>query len=329
MINCSANKLRASFRHALMKLPLIVILLFGLSSEVFLQTIHAGEKKECCLIDFAVQFGHIETVNSLSSSGDYLASGSEDKTIKIWSIKHRYELATLRGHTDEVTSVAFSPDGEALVSASEDGLIKIWDWRRGKEKMTLDDHDGKVTSVAFNPAGNFFASAGGRDDSIIIWDSVTGEKIHTLTGHKGPVTSVKFSPDGRSVASGSRDKTIRVWDTETGRVLQILRGHTDKVLAIAFHPNKQNLVSIDRDKNLLFWDLKSSKNIRREYADSNDLAFSPQGRYLATTEQVYLLSGDIKTSKLVPIFQRVSLLADISKLPSGLNSSAEIQSLWA
>ncbi len=54
-----------------------------------------------------------------------MASGSEDKNIKIWSVELKKELITLKGHNGSVNSVSFSPDGKYLASASDDGMIKL------------------------------------------------------------------------------------------------------------------------------------------------------------------------------------------------------------
>ncbi len=73
--------------------------------------------------------GHNLRVNSVAFSPDskYLASGSDDKTVKLWSVEAKKEITTLRGHRDKVTSIAFSPNGKYLVSGSYDKTIRLWD----------------------------------------------------------------------------------------------------------------------------------------------------------------------------------------------------------
>jgi WD40 repeat protein len=76
---------------------------------------------------------------------------------------------TLKGHTNWVMSVAFSPDGKTLASASVDQTIKLWDVATGKEQATLKGHTEVVFSVAFSPDGKRLAS-GSKDGTIKLWD---------------------------------------------------------------------------------------------------------------------------------------------------------------
>ena len=82
-----------------------------------------------------------------------LASGSNDKTIRLWDLEFQKETTTLTGHSRSVLSVAFSPDGKALASGSWDNTIRLWDMEYQKEKATLKGHSEPVTSVIFSPEG--------------------------------------------------------------------------------------------------------------------------------------------------------------------------------
>ncbi|MFM6248968.1 MAG: trypsin-like peptidase domain-containing protein, partial [Dolichospermum sp.] len=118
---------------------------------------------------------HSDDVNSVawSPNGRTLASGSSDKTIKIWDGRTGNLLRTLSGHSDSVLSVAWSPDGRTLASGSWDKTIKIWDGRTGNLLRTLSGHSYSVWSVAWSPDGRTLAS-GSSDETIKIWDGRTG-----------------------------------------------------------------------------------------------------------------------------------------------------------
>ncbi|MDW8030108.1 MAG: WD40 repeat domain-containing protein, partial [Armatimonadota bacterium] len=114
--------------------------------------------------------GHTDSVTSVSFSpdGQILASGSWDKTIKLWRVSDGSLIGTLTGHTNWVRSVSFSPDGQILASGSNDKTIKLWRVSDGSLIGTLTGHTFWVTSVSFSPDGQILAS-GSWDNTIKIW----------------------------------------------------------------------------------------------------------------------------------------------------------------
>jgi len=165
-----------------------------------------------CLHTLTGHSGTLSSVNTLAINPDShtLASGGDDKNIKLWDLNTQKILASLSGHSQAVKSVAFSPDGKILATASDDKTIKLWEVKTLKEICTLLGHSHAVKSVAFSPDGQILAS-GSWDKTIKLWDVNTGTEICTITGHQLQVNSVAFSPQGQLLASASYDRTIRLW----------------------------------------------------------------------------------------------------------------------
>jgi WD40 repeat protein len=102
------------------------------------------------------------------------------------------ELVVNKGHSDRVSSVAFSPDGRFVVTGSQDSTAKLWDVATGKELRTFGGHSHDVLSVAFSPDGRYVVTGNG-DKTARLWDPATGKELRTFAGHSDKVLSVAFS----------------------------------------------------------------------------------------------------------------------------------------
>ena len=234
---------------------------------------------------------------AISPDGNWAASGSDDKTIKIWDLKTGKCRATLKKHTDRVSAVAITPDGKQILSAS-DNSIRIWDAGSGRELAKLKGHTGRVLTVVplhdnarvlsggyddtfrlwdlasrsclkviqcgidifcsgVTRSGNQ-AVSGHRDGSVRLWNLETGECQSTLKGHSQTVNSIQITPDGRFAFSGSDDKTVRVWDLEAMICVGTLEGHQYPVDSVAISPDGALIASTGfSDSTVRLWDWKS------------------------------------------------------------------------
>jgi WD40 repeat protein len=144
-----------------------------------------------------------------------LASACADASIRLWDVKTRQPLGDpIKGHSDVVTSVAFSPDGQTLASAGLDNTVRVWDTRtRQPLNDPLRGHTGAVRSVAFSPDDRILILASASADaSIRLWDVKTRQPLgDPLTNHSYAVNSVAFSPDGQTLASGAAGGSLWLW----------------------------------------------------------------------------------------------------------------------
>ncbi len=163
--------------------------------------------------------------------------------------------------TGLLSEVTFSPDSTQIAIGDWDGIASVWDIATGEKLATFTQTD-YLNSVAFSPDGKLLAT-GSRDHNAILWDIDTGLELWTIT-HKESVSSVAFSPDGLLLATGSLDSTANLWDVETG---QNRRCFT--------HPKEKVGITLDTGYVETF-------NIR----GINCIAFSPDGKYFATGDQV-------------------------------------------
>jgi WD40 repeat protein len=218
-----------------------------------LQTLQ-GHSDRVWSVTFAPQRVADRENDSDSSDAAVLATGSADRTIKLWNYRTGKCLRTLPGHTSWIWSVAFSPDGQYLASTSYDQTVKVWDLRTGKCLRTLQEHTASVVAVSFSPNGQHLAT-GGFDQTIKVWELSTGKCTTTLQGHTNSVWSLAFSSNGQWLASSSFDSSIKLWDTSTGQCMQTLQGHDGAVTAIVYSSDGQRLFSGGFDSSIRVWDM--------------------------------------------------------------------------
>ena len=241
---------------------------------------------------------------SFSPDGRMLARGiGKTGTVRLTQVPSGQELLSLRGHTEPVLCLAFSPDGGTLVSSSGDRTIKLWDPAAGVLLRTLSGHADAVGSVRISPNGHILAS-GSSDGTVKLWEILPSRARASLPVPADmTVHSVCFSPDGRTLASGgdrpeNQPEPIRLWDVATGRTVAILDGHKGIVSAVAFSPDGHSLASASHDGTVKLWDLPTGSKApaklgRNPYSCRatfpahggtaiNWVSFSPDGRTLAT-----------------------------------------------
>jgi WD40 repeat protein/serine/threonine protein kinase len=269
------------------------------------------------------------------------------------SVSEVWEERVLRdGHTAAVRRAVFSPDGRLLVSGGEDQQVIVWDFPRRERLKTFTDHTGVINAVAFSPDGQWFAT-GSNDHTVIVWDAARLEKAVVLREHSDPVLSVTFSPDGRLLVSASKltivwetggwkkvrelpggysygnhvflddgrrlaDMTGRTWDLSTG---QLVRDAQDDWLGnwAATSPDGTRWVSVDAGGNVKFVDLARQKSlaVRHTHHDhGRSVAFSPDGRLVATAAERVVLWDAATRAKLVPL-EYESIVWSVAFSPDG------------
>lgn len=272
------NKYGKMFTYKSFFSSLLLIILFSTPSFSQYYTLHR------------TMGGHTGWVWSLAYSpikDNIIASCSADNTIKLWDISMGICVSTMRGHSLDVYSVAFSPDGQMLVSGSEDSTVKIWDARTGRCLNTFREHKAWVHGVSFSKDGRFVASASG-DNTCRVWDIDSGVCIAKLVGHKGAIWAVAFSPDGKLLATGSSDNTVKIWNIEKQEVISDLKGHKGAVRCVAFNPSGALLASGGRDNVIIIWRVKTGENLmtlqgHKGWVES--VLFTPTGLKLISTSE--------------------------------------------
>jgi WD40 repeat protein len=253
--------------------------------------------------------------------GRLVATGSDDRTTRLWGAADGTLVRTLDSETGLVRAVAVSPDGKTFAVSRNNATAWLIDAARSHAPRELSTRlegfwlppptylsalgslcakpgQGTVVSLAFSPRGR--RVAGGLDRTAKVWDTETGRLLTTCggePGHRRAVVAVAFHPGGDRLATGGSDYRVKVWDAETGRYLFDLGGatrdrHANTVYALAFSPDGNYLATGSLDRTVKIWDVSSEeaagkppRTLTGYDGAVQGVAFSPNSKRLAAIVQ--------------------------------------------
>ena len=232
--------------------------------------------------------GGVRTVEFSPVDASLVASAGESNIIKLWNLRNNTAVL-LRGHTSRINSVAFSPNGELLASVSDDRTIRLWNIQSQQNTATRNITD-RYQSIAFSSDGQTLATGGGKH--VKLWNARNQTEIATLQ-HNQDVRTVAFSPDGQLLAagdgSGDGPGTVNVWNIQRRQVVISLEANPKNVKAVEFSSDNRYLASSGWNGYLKVWDIS---NWELQHTIPNvghyDIAFSPDGKMLASTGNGYV-----------------------------------------
>ncbi|KAG2373194.1 hypothetical protein C9374_012796 [Naegleria lovaniensis] len=212
-----------------------------------------NENREC---QYETLVGHSGPVYSLSFNSDqqWLLSGSEDCTARLWNVNNSECVVVYKGHQYAVWNVSFSPTDYMFATASHDRTARLWVTDRVTPVRVLAGHLSDVECVKFHPNCNYVAT-GSSDKTVRLWDVQTGECMRMFIGHHGSINTLAFSHDGRYCASAGDDQQVIVWDIGSGKIAYKFIGHTGSIWSLDFNRNDTFLASASLDCTVRVWSM--------------------------------------------------------------------------
>lgn len=226
------------------------------------------------------------------------------------------KLAAYTGHTDTVTTVAWSPDGKYIASGGNDGTIHIWEATTGNRIYIYAGHlhmvdnqaSATITALAWSPDGQRIASCGSyRPDptkdqflpTVQVWEALSGKLIVTYPGHNprdpthsNTTSAVSWSPDGKQIVSaGAFDNTAKIWNAQTGETVTIYV-HLSTVSQAQWSPDGTYIATGSSTNSIFVWNARGDLLVTSPYTAyyyQNGFAWSPDGKNLITSGNDYNL----------------------------------------
>ena len=234
-----------------------------------------AEKKKSYLLE--TLSGHEAGINcmALSEDGSVLASGSEDKTARLWSTRtNTCEcIGILRGHEEYINCILI--EDCFVLTGSADKTVRKWDVSTCECVLIMRGH----TSVIYRMicTGDFIFTSS-YDRTARCWDFDMGECIRVFRGHKRGVYPLIFIPgddeegvednfdggDGSKdmLITGSADFTARTWNFETGQCLKVFKGHTGAITCMATDTMGRVLFTGSTDNSIRSWNLLKGEQLK-------------------------------------------------------------------
>jgi WD40 repeat protein len=159
--------------------------------------------------------GHTDEILALEVTPDsqWLISGSEDHTIKVWDIATGQEIYTLTGHTGSVLTLVLTSDGKQVISGSADHTIKVWSLETGQEIYTLRGHQGIIPTLALSSDGKILYS-GSEDKTVKLWSLESQREIASFECQQS-IFSLAVTPDNKKLIAYLQDSCLQIWDLKT------------------------------------------------------------------------------------------------------------------
>ena len=260
-------------------------------------------------IETIIQKGHELAVIAVAISPDsnYVATGSRDKSAKLWELSTGREVRSFLGHEASVNGLDFSHDGKYLITSSGDNSVRIWETANGKEIFKTEPDHERLTDVALSANGKFFVT-GGYGDTARVYDFQTKKILARIPVNadkgRGYGISIAISPDNQWISFGEDNRVARLYNTSNWQQVykfEFTEGFCGGCFtSVAFGPDKKNFFMASHNGPLKKYNLNNGQLVKQfldKVGELHALGVSPDGKKLMVAEDTLVTIYDTESGK--------------------------------
>ncbi len=262
-------------------------------------------------IETIIQKGHELAVIAVAVSPDsnYVATGSRDKSAKLWELSSGREVRSFLGHEASVNSLDFSSDGKYLITSSGDKSLRVWETHTGKEIFKIEPDNQILTDVALSTDGRFFVT-GGYGGIAHVYDFQSKKVLAEIDVNpdkgRGYGISIAISPDSKFIGFGEDNRVATVYRTSDWK--QVYKFDFKEgwcggcYTSITFSPNNKDFFMASHNGPVKKYSLENGQLIK-QFVEKVDelraLIMSPDGKKLMLAEDNLITIYNSESGKLI------------------------------
>ena len=246
------------------------------------------------------------TIAAFSPDGKTIITGSEDNTIKMWSLDGT-DKTTIKAYRENIKAVAFTSDGKYILGGGDQKILSRWDLSGTLQEQNVQVREGQagyIVDAAFSTSGKYLITV--EKDSLVVLREVDTGKIIKVFKDQSAINCVTFGANEQTIITGGSDGRLRFWNIEHGTLIKPFGiRHEDAILDVVISPDGKSILTVSKDHTAKLWSESGSNplTLRHLQAAIQVAIFSPDGQYLITADDQGTVNRWLLNGQKVEVFR--------------------------